>query len=217
MQDISIGFYDEKHLIGSFIFDVFTRKKGIRVYFNARYESSLLEELTNSVPDVLLLNLTPKINFNFSFIKKIKNDFPALNMVGFVYGIELTQQKVFLLINAGIASILTDAHSPDEIFLAVKSVAEKGFHMNDVVNEAMMTYCKRSRLLRNTFGPETKFSERETIIIREKRFGKTSQQIADQLYVSKKTIDGILQDMYGRFECKNFNELSTRYDFSGGS
>src|SRR6185369_12413737 len=139
MQDISIGFYDEKHLVGSFIFDVFTRKKGIRVYFNARYESSLLEELTNSVPDVLLLNLTPKINFNFSFIKKIKNDFPALNMVGFVYGIELTQQKVFLLINAGIASILTDAHSPDEIFLAVKSVAEKGFHMNDVVNEAMMT------------------------------------------------------------------------------
>ena len=213
MQHISIGFYDEKHLIGSFIHDAFSRTEGIHVCFNARFESSLLEALNQLTPDVLVMNLTLKINFNFPLLKKIKNDFPKLNIVGFVYGVELSQQDVFQLINAGIASILTDTHSPDEIFLTIASVAQKGFHLNDVVNEAMISYCKRSRLLRKTFGPETKFSTREIKIIEDKRIGKTSKQIADQLCVSKKTVDGILQDMYSRFGCKNFNELSTKYNF----
>lgn len=214
MQSVSIGFFDEKHLLSSFIHDAFTRTRGIDVCFNARTEFVLLEALNKSSPDVLVMNLTPKININYPLIKRIKNKFPQLKIAGFIYGIELTQQEVFRLINSGIAAILTDAHSPQDFFNAMASVVEKGFHINDIVNEAMFNYCKRSHLFRNTFGPEPKFSEREIKIIEEKKAGKTSKQIADQLFVSKKTVDGILQDMYGRFGCKNFNELSRKYEYT---
>ena len=213
MQPVSIGFFDEKYLLSSFIHDVFSRTKGIEVCFNVRMEYALIDALNKSSPDVLFMNLTRRISFNYSLIKKIKNNFPELKIVGFIYGIELSQQEVFRLINEGIAAIITDAHSPQDIFHAMESVVEKGFHINDIVNEAMFNYCKRSHLFRNSFGPEAKFSEREIKIIEEKKVGKTSKEIADQLYVSKKTVDGILQDMYSRFGCKNFNELSRKYDF----
>ena len=207
MKNISIGFFDEGHVVSSFIFLLFEQSPAVEIYFNERIEKSLVDVLGIKTPDVLLMNLLHKSRINDSLVKKIKSDFPCIRIVGFVYGTELSQEAVFRLINSGVVSILTDAHSPEDILQTVKTVAEKGFHMNEVVNEAMIAYCKRKKLLRKSFGPAEKLTEREIIIIGEKRAGKTSKEIAGQLYVSKKTVDGILQNLYSRFDCRNFHEL----------
>ena len=207
MQNISIGFFDEGHIIHSFVFSLFEQIPAVEIHFNERFEKSLVDVLRKKIPDVLLMNLLHKRQINDSLVIKIKSDFPGIKIVGFVYGTELSQEAVFRLINSGVVSILTDAHSPEDILQTVKTVAEKGFHMNEVVNEAMIAYCKRKKLLRQSFGPAEKLTEREIIIIGEKKAGKTSKEIAGQLFVSKKTVDGILQNLYSRFGCRNFHEL----------
>ena len=84
--------------------------------------------------------------------------------------------------------------------------------MNDVVNEATLVYCKRKNLLKQSVGISEKFTEREIKIIEEKKSGKTSKEVADELFLSKKTVDGILQSLYTRFECRNFYELLRKYE-----
>lgn len=207
MQHFSIGFFDEGHIISSFIYTLFEQVPVVEIHFNERIEKLFVETLSKKTPDVLLMNLIRKSQINEGLVKKIKNDFPGIKIVGFVYGTELSQEAVFRLINSGVVSILTDTHSPEDILQTVKTVAEKGFHMNEVVNEAMIAYCKRKKLLCQSFGPAEKLTEREIIIIGEKKAGKTSKEIAGQLYVSKKTVDGILQNLYSRFDCRNFHEL----------
>ena len=212
MQNISVGFFDEGHIIRSFIFLLFEQSPDVEIHFNERTEKALVDVLEKKTPDVLMINLLHKSQINDSLVKKIKNNFPDIKIVGFIYGAELSQEAVFRLINSGVVSILTDVHSPDDILLTVKTVAEKGFHMNEVVNEAMIAYCKRKKLLCQSFGPAEKLTDREITIIGEKRAGKTSKEIAGQLCVSKKTVDGILQNLYSRYDCRNFHELVKKID-----
>jgi DNA-binding NarL/FixJ family response regulator len=212
MHPISIGFYDEKHLISSYIYSFFSQQPRVKIFFNARNEMTLYKELHRSLPEVLLMNLLTGIRLNFALLRQLKRDFPALRTVVFVYGIDLSQQEIFNIINAGATSILTDAHSAEDLFHTMESVMKHGFCMNNMVNEGMFSYCKKNQRLLSSFGAEEKFSNRAIHVIEEKRKGKTSQKIADQLCVSKKTVDGILQNLYDRFDCRNFHELLLRYE-----
>ena len=211
MQHISIGIFDERHLIRSFIFDFLSRKKNLTIRFKAWSESFLMDALKGNTPDILLMNITLKIQPGISVILKIKKELPSLSIIAYHYGTGLSKQEIFRIINAGAACILTDMHSPDDLVQTIEGIAENGFHMNDVVNEAMFHYCKQNRVIRKSFGPEENFSEREIRIIESKRTGKTSMEIAAELFVSKKTVDGILQDMYRRYDCRNFHTLLVKY------
>ena len=213
MHNLTVGFFDEKQLLYEFVSSSFRQLPQFKVLFKVNREELLIHELKSGVPDILLMNLLPKRNFNSELMRKIKNNFPTLNIAAFVYVIDLSQQDVFSIINAGASAIFTDEHSIEDIINGAEAVKKKGFHLNEVVNEAMFSYCKRSRILRKSFGPEEKFCEREIKIIEGKRTGKTSMEIAGELFVSKKTIDGILQDMYHRFDCRNFYALLEKYDY----
>lgn len=213
MKKITIGFYDEKQFVKSFVSDSIRRIKSYEVLFSASNESEIFTCLNVIVPNILILNLLSKKQFHCALIRKIKNNFPRLKLIGFVYGNELSQQEVFSIINAGACSILTDNHSPDDIVKSVEEVVQKGFLLNEVVTEAMFSFLKRNNTLRRSFGTEEKFSEREIKILEGKKSGKTSFQMADELCVSKKTVDGVLHDMYVRFGCNNIHELLSKYDY----
>lgn len=212
MHNLTVGFFDEKQLLYDFVSSSFRQLPHFKILFKANREDLLVLELKAAVPDILLMNLLPKRNYNIDLVRKIKNDFPDLNIAAFIYGVELSQQEVFYIINAGASAIFTDEHSIEEIIIGAEAVTKKGFHLNQVVNEAMFSYCKKKRSLRKSFGPEEKFCEREIKIIEAKRTGKTSVEVACELFVSKKTVDGILQDMYYRFDCHNFYGLLEKYE-----
>ncbi|MCX6290489.1 MAG: LuxR C-terminal-related transcriptional regulator [Bacteroidetes bacterium] len=212
MTPITVGFYDEKQLLRALMQHVYSTAGELNIRFSAWNEESLLESLQHSVPDIVLMNLSGKPHFCQALMLKLKNEFPFLKIIGYVYGAELSQEEVFRIINAGASSILTDEHTPEEVLRAFQQVMENGFHMNEVVNEAMFMYCKRNRVLRKSFGPGEKFSEREIKIIEQKKSGKTSVEIAGELFISRKTVDGILHELYSRHECRNFNELLRKYE-----
>ena len=59
---------------------------------------------------------------------------------------------------------------------------------------------------------EKKFRERDIRLIELKKSGKTSREIGEILFLSKKTIENIFHHLYRKFDCRNFFDLNNYYE-----
>lgn len=121
---------------------------------------------------------------------------------------ELTEEEIIASLECGVSGILNDRQDWSEILETIKSVGEEGIHYNPILTKALFHYYRRQQKFRHVSqNIEDELLEREIKIIRLRKSGKTSKEIAEILFLSKKTIDKIFGDLYRRFECSNFFEL----------
>ncbi len=125
----------------------------------------------------------------------------------------ISEEEIIRGLNLGASSIINDELSWEEIINTLHAVSKKGFHHNHITTEALFLYCRRSRILqKQVLGLDNLIGEREKKIIELRRSGKTSREIGEILFLSKKTIDKIFGDLYRRLNCNNFFELLTAYE-----
>jgi DNA-binding NarL/FixJ family response regulator len=120
----------------------------------------------------------------------------------------ISEEDVIQNLNCGASAIISDQHDWCSILQAIVEVNKTGYHHNDLVTQALYQYCRRNAgSWLHKKSPGNSLGERERKIIQLKRSGKTSKEIGETLFLSKKTIDKIFGDLYRRFECNNFLEL----------
>ena len=148
---------------------------------------------------------------NRNEINSIQEDCCEINNVSIIAwwnGEYLPEEDIIRAINLGVSAVLSDRQEWNEIIKAIMEVNENGFHHNELVSEALYNYCKRNRVLRAQIqSPANSLGTREKKIIELRCSGKTSKEIGEILFLSKKTIDKIFGDLYKRFNCNNFFEL----------
>lgn len=200
--------------------------------FNKLYAQWLLEKLnlaqdifcnvwepTN--PPELLLNSNESITVilqvqNRTEIENIPTILAARNHFKIIVwwtGSQMCEEDVIKAINNGAAAVVCEKQDWQEILQAIRDVQTNNFHYNLIITEALYLYCKRNRILNTHIGsPVNALGNREKKIIELKRSGKTSREIGEILFLSKKTIDKLFGDMYRKFECNNFFELLNLYE-----
>lgn len=123
------------------------------------------------------------------------------------------EQDIFRLLNLPVHAIIGHEYRIEDVLQAIEDVNLQGFHLNQWVNSALFQYCKRQGVLRQqAIKGMGDFSQREKTAIELRRKGKTSREIAEQLFLSKKSIDKLFGELYKRFECGNFFELLNFYE-----
>ncbi len=200
--------------------------------FNKLYAQWLLEklnlaqdifcnvwELTN--PPELLLNSNESITVilqvqnrteleNIPTILATRNHF---KIIVWWTGSQMCEEDVIKAINNGAVAVVCEKQDWQEILQAIRDVQMNNFHYNLIITEALYLYCKRNRILNTHISsPANALGNREKKIIELKRSGKTSREIGEILFLSKKTIDKLFGDMYRKFDCNNFFELLNLYE-----
>lgn len=128
-------------------------------------------------------------------------------------GQTINDEIMIELVNAGASGILADHHLLEDIEEAILNVSEYKVHMNDLLSNALFHYCRKQNIIGgNHIGRAISFSEREKKVIELRKAGYTSKAIAEQLFLSKKTVDKVFCDLYRRLECTNFFEVLERYE-----
>ncbi len=131
---------------------------------------------------------------------------------------DISETEIIRTLNLGVSAIISERQDWEDILNAIKDVRENGFHHNELITAALFQHCRRNRILkRDVPGPGNPFGERERRIIELRRSGKTSKEIGEILFLSKKTIDKSFGELYRRFECNNFFELLSTYESEAGN
>ena len=172
----------------------------------------LLELLKTTMPDVVFLDLKMPEMDGIEAVKQIRPLYPDVRILMLTSHDD--EQFILHLIELGANGYLIKNAEPSEIKKAIHFVYNQGYYFNDLMNNAML---KKLSSVSNpeksqTYPDKTpadkiitlvKLNDRETEVLKGICNELTTAQIAEQLYLSPRTIEGIRTTLIDKLGVKN--------------
>ncbi|MDI9310222.1 MAG: response regulator transcription factor [Limnohabitans sp.] len=183
----------------------FEYEEGITVVGEAQDGEVLLDIVEKKQPEIVITDIRmPKCD-GITATKKIKKLFPNIQVIAF----SMFDQKEAIdqMKEAGASGYVMKNSSLKKLVEAIQEVSKKHYFFDDAITTKDLV-TKEEIIL----------SSREKEILRLIGEGKTSQQIADELFIGKSTVDthrkNILKKMniYGKTDLIRF-AVERKYDF----
>ena len=172
------------------------------VIIEANNGIELLEKIscTDEIVDVALLDISmPGMN-GLETLMKIKILYPYIKNI--MLTVHEEEKYIVKLIDAGANAYLAKNTEPNEVEKAIQTVVEKDFYFNAQTIEAMRNgfrYNKRKISLQAADVLTTREKEILQLICKE----YSTPEIANQLFISERTVEGHRNNLLQKAYCKN--------------
>ena len=193
----------------------------VKVVLRATDGIDLLAQLQNQpLPDVILMDIEmPKMNgiqATFEVANRYKDAIKIIMLTVFDQ-----EDKIFDAIQAGASGYLMKDEKPFKIMNSIVDVVNGGVPMSGIIARKTLILLKNKSDTQapnqNLPTPESfELTKREIEILELLSQGKTYNQIADQLFVSNKTIKKHIENIYGKLHVHSKIEamqLAQRYNW----
>jgi DNA-binding NarL/FixJ family response regulator len=179
----------------------------LRPYTNLKFVQEaengqeLIDGLTESDPDVILMDLRMPQKDGIEATKYIAKHFPRIHIVA----LTMFEDERFVshMMEIGANGYLLKSADPAEIRRAIMEVTTKGYYLNNFVNRILLKKSHSKQKVVPTLSSEITLSEREREVIKYICMEFTAQEIAQKLEVSPRTIEAIKDRLMERFGSKN--------------
>lgn len=164
-----------------------------------------LRLVAGNPPDVAVVDISLKTGSGLDLIKRLKaHDNSIRILVWSMYGENLYAERAF---RAGALGYITKEQATDQIIEAIRRVAEGKFYLSEFLADRVL---KRSLGQGHTLpeGPSVdKLSDRELEVFQFMGHGLTTEQIAEKMRVSPKTVETYRARIKDKLGVDNFTEL----------
>lgn len=189
-------------------------RKGVRFILEREQDISILHEAADGVelisflennethPDVIITDLKmPHLN-GVEATKYIHNNFPKIKIVA----LSSYDSKSFVanMIDVGAVSYLIKNATPQELLKTIREVYYVGFYYNDYVMEIIKETITHNLNIKSL---EINLTTRENEILQLICEQKTTAEIADQLCLSPRTVEGHRNNLLLKTASKNIAGL----------
>ncbi|MHA4844591.1 response regulator transcription factor [Flavitalea antarctica] len=193
---INIGVVDDHQLFLKSLSSLLKDFPGFYVLLEATNGESLLQKLQQAsvLPDILLLDVNMPIMDGPATAQAVSTKYPTIKLVAL--SMKEDDTSVISMIKSGCCSYLLKDIHPDQLEKALLEINEKGYYNADVMN---INY---RRLLLKT---EDKiiFSERERTFLKLACSDLTYKQIANEMHLSERTIDGYRETLFEKLNVQS--------------
>jgi len=198
MKSIKIALVDDHDLFREGIKLVLSQIDGFEVVFDTSDGYLFLDFLKSSIPDMVLMDINmPRID-GVEVTKKALQISPSLRIIALSMYSDTVHYSQ--MINAGVQGfILKNANKP-ELQKAIMEVSQGGnYFSQDILQK--LSYKSLFSLQSN------QLSNREMDVLDLVCKGHTSQEIADKLFISLKTVEGHRSSIFLKTNVRNTAEL----------
>lgn len=205
MNDIiKIAIADDEVLFRQGVSFILSKEVNFDIVLQAADGADLLAQLKNSddLPEIILMDLKmPNLN-GVEATKIIKKEYPDIKIIA----ITSYYSKPFIsnMIATGAVAYLAKNTPPKEVVATVNAVANKGFCYNDnvmqVIQENMLN--PDAKATRSYFDLDY-LTKREAEVLKLICDQKTTNEIAEALFISPRTVEGHRNNLLLKTESKN--------------
>ncbi|MBO9154380.1 response regulator [Chitinophaga sp. GCM10012297] len=203
LPPIKVAIADDHKIFRSGVINTLTPYENINVVFEAEDGEHLLQIMQEQQPDVILMDLKmPKMDGIQATIK-VREKYPQVKII--ILTMYEDDNFIVHLVENGANAYLLKNSEPEEIYEAICTTFDKGFYFNENVNLALLKKVlhKNKQQFKPTFKNEVQLSDRELEVLKLICNEYTTQEIADQIYLSSRTVEGLRQKLLEKLSVKN--------------
>ena len=195
---VTIGLTDDEQLFVKSLAMLINTFHGFNTVMEALGGEELLKKLDSSAqrPDILLLDVNMKAMDGIQTAGRVAQKFPGIKLVALSTSDDDT--TIISMLKAGCcAYLLKDIH-PDELEKALDEINSKGYYNADAAN---INY---RRLIMHTHKQEgIQLTDREKEFLQLACSDLTYKQVAAQMHLSERTIDGYRDSIFEKFNVQS--------------
>jgi DNA-binding NarL/FixJ family response regulator len=175
---------------------------GYQISAEAANGQEFLDLLETQVPDLVLLDIDMPVMDGIEAAQKAVTKYPDIKIITLsMYGEE---DYYYKMVDAGVKGFLLKNSDISEVKTALQTVVEGGTYFS---SELLQTLVSSLRTKSQHHEKQHILSEREIEILILICKGFSNQEIADQLYISKRTVDKHRSNILEKSESKNTAQL----------
>ncbi|SFF50452.1 response regulator [Sunxiuqinia elliptica] len=187
-------------------------RNGLRILLNNQQEYTICAEAANGEeflelldkqrPDLVLLDIDMPVMDGIEAANRALKKYPELKIITLsMYGEE---DYYYKMVDAGVKGFLLKNSDINEVKAAMQTVLEGGSYFS---SELLQNLVSSLRSKSQQHEKQNVLSERETEILILICQGFSNQEIADQLFISKRTVDKHRSNILEKSESKNTAQL----------
>lgn len=173
----------------------------LEVIMEADNGEDLLKGLESNTPDVIIMDLKMPIMDGMEATKEVRKKFPSIKVL--VVSMYEDDKFIIHLMENGANGYLLKNAEPDEIRRSIYSVHENGYYFNDLVNKALLKKLVLKNNLKPSFNQNIDLTEREQEVLKMICEEKTAAEIAKEIFLSPRSVEGIRQRLIEKIGVRN--------------
>lgn len=194
-------------------------RNGIKMLLESQHNLSVVGEASNGKGVLRILERGDRVDIvltdinmvgmgGMELLEQIRQQHPHIKviMLSMLEDVQYVQQAF----EKGVCGYLVKNTDYDELLFAIQHVAKGGIHLCGQLTMSMLKAMREMVNRTGSIGAELstiELSERETEILQHISEGYTNAEIAEKLFLSKRTVEGHRQNLINRLHVKNSAEL----------
>lgn len=205
MQKIRVLVADDHVIVRDGICALLALAGDIEVVGEANNGREALEKVKELTPDVVLMDIAMPIMGGLEATRRIHKEFPSTRVLA------LTQyddkEYVFPVIEAGACGFISKAAASSELATGIRAVYRGESFLSPSVARLLVEEYQQGAASRDRHDPYEQLTDREREVLKLVAEGYTTQEIADMLVISPKTVEGHRTSLMAKLGIHNRTDL----------
>lgn len=201
-RNITLSIVDDHTLFRDGLANLLREFDHISILFEAKNGLDMQDKLRiHGAPDIILMDIHMPVMDGHDSIIWLKKTHPALHVLALsMYEDDI---NIIKMLRKGAGGYVLKECNADELVRAIGSVMATGYYINDLVSGKLI------RSVQEDDKEEQEIFEKQVFRAREKDFlllccsELTYKEIADQMKVSPRTVDGYRESLFEKLEIKS--------------
>ncbi len=195
---MNIWLVDDHHLFRAGFKTLLCRLRDANVTFEASNGQEFIDHLVTARPDIVFMDIAMPVMDGVQATEEALSRFPDLKIIILsMYG---EKEYYTRLVDLGICGFLLKSCDFKEVEMAIEAVRNGDYYFSQELLQQMVFQSSASQ-------PDYDLSQRERDILVEICNGESNQEIADRLFISKRTVEKHRANIMMKTGCGNTASL----------
>lgn len=205
MKDIiKIAIVDDETLFLEGLKMILASVSEIKIVFTARNGQDFMDKIDvledHDIPDIALIDIQMEPINGFELVELLKINRPQLKLI--ILSSHYKQNVLGHMVKLGVSAFIPKNSSKESLLKVLKSVHHCGVYLTVQDQQLLLSYVK-GKSKKPTFSAKEELSKREIEVLQLICQEKTNQEIASNLFISVRTVEGHRQRIQQKVGAKN--------------